>query len=195
MKEDVIIQISNQIKEKRKSRQITIQELADKAQVSKGLISQIENNRTIPSLPVLMNIIASLGININEFFDEIEPDHATSRVQIKRKSEYHPFEKEQAKGFIYHRIMTRNIRNLPIDIVLLELTPGANRSTSVKTDAYEYKYVIKGEVVYNINGKTHILHEGDSIFFDGRQGHKPSNPGEKNALILIVYFFMGKEVD
>jgi transcriptional regulator with XRE-family HTH domain len=195
MYEDVIIQISNKIKEQRKSRQITIQELADKAKVSKGLISQIENNRTIPSLPVLMNIIGSLSVDVNEFFNDIESGQAAPTVQVKRKEEYHSLEKEHAKGFIYHRIMTRNIRNLPIDIVLLELEPGANRATMAKTDAFEYKYVIKGEVMYNVHGKTYVLHTGDSLFFDGRQGHKPVNIGEENALILIVYFFMGKDVE
>jgi transcriptional regulator with XRE-family HTH domain len=196
MQDDLIIQISNQIKEKRKERRITIQELADRAKVSKGLISQIENNRTIPSLQVLMNIINSLNLNLQEFFNGIESaNHSSSRVQIKRRDEYHPFEKEHAKGFMYHRIMTRNIRNLPIDIVLLELEPGANRTTTVKTDAYEYKYIIKGEVVYNIQGKTHVLREGDSLFFDGRQGHKPMNIGEEKALILVVYFFMGRDVE
>ena len=53
MQEDVLIQISIKIKEIRKQKNITIQELANKAGVSKGLISQIKNNRTDPSLPVL----------------------------------------------------------------------------------------------------------------------------------------------
>nr|WP_227256257.1 helix-turn-helix transcriptional regulator [Pedobacter sp. MR2016-19] len=50
---------------------ITVQELADKAEVSKGLISQIENSRTIPSLMVLMDIIKSLEIDLNSFFKDI----------------------------------------------------------------------------------------------------------------------------
>lgn len=43
MKADIIVQISNRIKEIRREKDITVQELADKANVSKGLISQIEN--------------------------------------------------------------------------------------------------------------------------------------------------------
>lgn len=195
MQEDIIMQIGNQIKKERKAKQITIQNLAEKAKVSKGFISQVENNRTIPSLVVLMKIINSLGINIKDFFDKIETEESSSSVQIKRRSEYHPFEKEESKGFIYNRIMTHNIRDLPIDFVLLELKPGANRPTMVKTDAYEYKYIIKGEVIYNIDDKTYILHEGDSIFFDGRNGHKPLNAGKEIALILVAYFFMGNDIE
>lgn len=192
MHEDVIIQISNKIKEKRKEKGITIQELANKAEVSKGLISQIENNRTIPSLLVLVNIIRSLNLDMNEFFKEIGHGRDNARVVIKRKEAYRPFEKETAKGFIYKRIMTRDIRNFPIDIVLLQLKKNARRTAIVKTDAYEYKYIIRGTVEYTINDQKYVLHEGDSLFFDGRAGHRPANTGNKDALILVVYFFLGQ---
>ena len=61
MEEDIIIQISNHIKDKRREKNITVQELASRANVSKGLISQIENSRTVPSLIVLIDIIKSAG--------------------------------------------------------------------------------------------------------------------------------------
>ena len=193
MQEDIIIQISTKIKEKRKAKGITVQELADKAEVSKGLISQIENNRTVPSLLVLINIIRALNLDMNEFFNDINQQTQTARVLIKRKEEYQSFEKENAKGFLYKRVLTRNIKGGPTDFVLLELKQGAKRNQIVKTDAYEYKYVIKGTVEYLINNEKYILETGDSIFFDGRLGHKPSNVGTEDALLLVVYFFQDAE--
>ena len=193
MTEDIIIQISNKIKEKRKAKGITIQELADRAQVSKGLISQIENNRTVPSLLVLINIIKALRLDMNEFFNEIDQQTQSAKVIIKQKAAYQEFEKEPAKGFIYKRVLTKNVKNFPVDIVLLELKKGATRAQTVKTDAYEYKYIIKGRVEYLIDNEKYILEEGDSLFFDGRLGHKPSNIGPENAQILVVYFFLDSE--
>lgn len=190
MQEDILIQIGNKIKEIRKAKGITVQELASKAEVSKGLISQIENNRTIPSLLVLMNIITSLDLDLNEFFKGIEQQTTASHVIVKRSEEYYEFEKEKTKGFRYKRIMTRNLKNFPVDIVMLELKPGAKRSNMVKTEAYEYKYIVQGTVEYLINNEKHTLYAGDSIFFDGRQGHRPANIGEDTALILVAYFFI-----
>lgn len=135
--------------------------------MSKGLISQIENNRTVPSLFVLMNIIQSLNLDVNDFFKNIKLNNkATAKIDIKKQKDYKVFEKESAKGFIYKRILTRNVTGGPIDIVLLELKKGAKRSQMVKTEAFEYKYIIKGTVEYLIGEKKHILHEGDSLFFD-----------------------------
>jgi transcriptional regulator with XRE-family HTH domain len=61
MQQELLVQISHKIKDSRKNRGITMQQLAVKAGVSKALISQIENNRTVPSLTVLLNIIRSLA--------------------------------------------------------------------------------------------------------------------------------------
>ncbi|ASZ10705.1 XRE family transcriptional regulator [Chitinophaga pendula] len=190
MTEDIIIQISNKIKEKRKAKGITIQELADKADVSKGLISQIENNRTVPSLLVLINIIRSLNLDMNEFFNEIDQQQQSGKVIIRQQADYQEFEKENAKGFLYKRILTKNVKNYPVDIVMLELKKGAKRAQTVKTDAYEYKYIVKSMVEYQVDNEKYLLKEGDSLFFDGRLGHKPANIGEEDALILVVYFFM-----
>ncbi len=190
MQEDLLIQIGNKIKEIRKFKNITAQELAKKASVSKGLISQIENNRTVPSLPVLMNIVHSLNLDLNEFFKDISSNSNEQKVFIIRGKDYQPFEKEAAKGFVYKRILTRNLNDGPADFILLSLKKGARRNQVVHTDAYEYKYVIKGVVEYMIEDKKYILEEGDSLFFDGRLGHKPSNIGDTEAIMLVIYYFI-----
>src|SRR5476651_583386 len=125
MEEDVLIQISNRIKDRRREKNITVQELAIRANVSKGLISQIENSRTIPSLIVLIEIIKSLEIDLNEFFKDIRSKNNSVPILVKRKAEYSHFEKEHAMGFHYQRIFTQSINKSTIDIVILELEPDA----------------------------------------------------------------------
>ena len=192
MQDDILIQISNKIKGARKSKNATVQQLATKANVSKGLISQVENNRTIPSLPVLLAIIRALNLDLNDFFKDIVPQGKTPRIIVKKPEDYQKFEKETTKGFVYKRILAKEIKNMPIDIVLLELKRGATRKKLVRTQAYEYKYIIKGSVQYLIDGKKYILQEGDSLFFDGRLGHTLSNAGKTDAQMLVLYFFISE---
>src|ERR1700748_2366928 len=99
MKDNILIQISNRIKERRREQNITVQELANQANVSKGLISQIENSRTVPSLMVLIDIIKALEIDLNVFFKDITNKTDQPLILVKRKSEYEHFEKEHAMGF------------------------------------------------------------------------------------------------
>ncbi len=191
MEEDILIQISNRIKERRREKNITVQELAVRANVSKGLISQIENSRTIPSLMVLIEIIKALEIDLNEFFKDIRSKSANLPILVKRKNDYDHFEKEHATGFLYHRIFTQSINPSTVDIVILELEPDASRPL-VETDAFEYKYIISGEIEYQFNEEKIILNQGDSMLFDGRIPHTPKNMGTTTASMLVIYFFEEK---
>ncbi|WDF56685.1 helix-turn-helix domain-containing protein [Mucilaginibacter sp. KACC 22063] len=191
MEEDILIQISNRIKERRREKNITIQELATNANVSKGLISQIENSRTIPSLIVLIDIIKALDIDLNVFFKDIKSGSQHAPIILKRSATYEHFEKEHATGFHYQRIFTQSIKHSTIDFVILELEPNAHRPL-ITTEAFEYKYMISGRVAYEFENETHTLEEGDSLLFDGRIPHAPKNLGKKKAIMLVIYFFEEK---
>lgn len=192
MEQDILIQISHRIKERRREKNITVQELAIRANVSKGLISQIENSRTIPSLIVLIDIIKALEIDMNEFFKDIRSKDSPVPILIKRKAEYEHFEKEHANGFHYQRVFTQSISKSTIDIVILELEPDAERPM-VETEAFEYKYVLQGEIEYQFSHEKIMLNEGDSMLFDGRISHTPKNMGKTKASMLVIYFFEEKK--
>jgi transcriptional regulator with XRE-family HTH domain len=72
MRQDVLLQISNKLREIRKTRNITLQEVADDSSITKSMLSQIENGRTVPSLLVLMRLINALGIDLDSFFKDID---------------------------------------------------------------------------------------------------------------------------
>lgn len=188
MQEEILLQISLKIKERRKELGITVQELANKAEVSKGLISQIENSRTVPSLIVLIDIIKSLEIDLNVFFKDIKYNGRNFPLLIRRKEEYDHFEKEDAAGFSYQRIFTQTIKKSTVDVVILELEPNAQRP-QIQTEAFEYKYIISGTVDYHFGDDVYQLKQGDSMLFDGRMPHTPKNSGKKKASMLVIYFF------
>jgi len=179
-----LVEVSKKIKKHRTEMRLTVQELASRSGVTKGLISQIENGRSIPSLPVLFSIIQSLEIGMG-------PDLENSPVILRKHETYEPFQKEDAVGFFYRRIMVQTTPASTIDIVLLRLEPGATREP-VETAAFEYKYIISGTVEYIINDTSYVLESGDSLFFDGRLRHNPSAIGNEPAVMLIVYFFEQK---
>jgi transcriptional regulator with XRE-family HTH domain len=187
MQEDIIVQITNKLKDIRKEKNLTLQELADATGVTKGMLSQVENNRTIPSLTVFLNIIKSLRIDINDFFQDFN-NGADSKVIFKKAVQYQPFEKENAIGFNYQRILSSAIGEYHADFVLLTLAPNAQREM-VQTDAYEFKYILKGTVEYIIGSEVFILEAGDSIFFDATEPHNPKNIGPAEAQLLVVYIF------
>lgn len=187
--EDYIIGIGKRIREIRKEQGLTISTVAANADVSNGLISRIENGRTIPSLPVLLNIINALKIEIAAFFNSL-PDNGKASFIVSRKAENSIIEKEDdAKGFEYKYLFGKSLSSIAFEAVLLEIQPGSQRG-KVETDAYEFKYMLKGECVYVIGDEEVMLYEGDSIFFDGRIPHVPVNRSSEPTTMLVLYFFL-----
>jgi transcriptional regulator with XRE-family HTH domain len=188
MQEDMIVQITTKLKDIRKEKNLTLQELADTAGVTKGMLSQVENNRTIPSLTVFLNIIKSLKIDINDFFQDFNTGGQASKVIFKKKTQYQPFEKENTIGYQYHRILSTTVDEYHVDFVLLTLMPNAQRAF-VQTDAFEFKYMLKGKVEYTIGEEVFVMEAGDSIYFDATEPHNPKNIGEGEAQLLVLYIF------
>jgi transcriptional regulator with XRE-family HTH domain len=192
MENEILAQISQKIKSIRKDKNLTLQEIAERAGVTKGLISQIENSRTIPSLLVLMQLIKALEVDLNFFFNDLSLDGKIPPILVLRKEQYERFEKENNSGYLYDRIFTRKFKSGAVDFVLLEIQPGAQRDF-VTTDAFEYKYMLQGSVAYHFRNETIWLNEGDSMLFDGRLEHNPVNTATTPAKMLVVYFFENAE--
>ncbi|WP_299534013.1 XRE family transcriptional regulator [Ulvibacterium sp.] len=187
--EDYLIGIGKRIKEIRKNGNSTISEIAEKAGVTGGLISRIENGRTIPSLPVLLKIISSLEIEVTDFFKGMPQTNGAGYI-ISRKEENSVIEKEDdALGFTYTHIFGKQLSSLGFETVLLEIEPNSKRG-KVTTDAFEFKYVLSGECNYVIGEDEIGLRAGDSIFFDGRIPHVPVNRGNISTTMLVLYFFI-----
>jgi len=187
MQNDIILQISSRIKEKRKEKKITLQELATEAGVTKGLISQIENNRTIPSLTVLLGIIKALHVDLNDFFGNLDNKGSNEPVLIKANS-LQPFEKEYTVGSYYERIMSFKQDGKLIDVILYRQEKNAKRGF-VSTNAFEYNYMIEGRMQYTIDGKDYILEEGDSFYYDASRPHLSTCLTETDYTMLVIYFF------
>lgn len=187
MNKDIILQISSRIKEKRKEKKITLQELAAEAGVTKGLISQIENNRTVPSLTVLLSIIKSLHVDLNDFFEKIDLLDKNEPAII-RASQYENIEKEYAEGIEYRRITSFKYDGKLVDIVFYKQSRSV-RKGYVSTNAHEFNYMIKGSMQYTIENKKYKLNAGDSFYYDARKSHTTKCLSTEPYEMLVVYFF------
>ncbi|MEH6679830.1 MAG: helix-turn-helix domain-containing protein [Sediminicola sp.] len=187
--EDYLIGIGKRIKEIRKTGSWTLSDVAQKAGVTSGLISRIENGRTMPSLPVLLKLIGALEIEVTDFFKGM-PQSNGAAFMVARKEENAPIEKEdEAVGFSYNYIFGKQLSSLGFEAVLLEVAPHSKRE-KVTTDAFEFKYILTGECYYVIGSEEVLLREGDSLFFDGRIPHVPINRSNVPSKMLVLYFFV-----
>lgn len=185
---DFLIGIGQRIKTIRKKNNMTISTLANNAGVSNGLISRIENGRTIPSLPVFLQLISALEVDASNFFEGVEKKAGAKYIHIKKKDQQ-PIEKEiEAEGFEYYQIFSKSVNIVGFDVAILIVSPNSKRE-KVITDAWEFKYILKGACTYIIDNEEVNVKKGDSIYFNGRSPHVPINRTNKECIMLVIYLF------
>lgn len=187
--ESYLIGIGKKIRTIRKEKGLYASEIAKRANVSNGLISRIENGRTMPSLPVLLSIIYALEVEPAEFFDRINPN-GSNKFQIIKPEDHEKIDKEDdAEGFHYDFIFGKEKNSMGFEAVLLTLEPNCKRE-KVETDAFEFKYILSGKCDYLIDDEVATVSKGEAIFFDGRLPHVPTNPYQEPAVMIVFYLFV-----
>ncbi|MDH5604935.1 MAG: XRE family transcriptional regulator, partial [Cyclobacteriaceae bacterium] len=179
LKDDVLSEIGKRIKAERVKRGMNLQEVADLAGVTAGLLSKIENFRTVPSLPVLLNISKSLQVNMYDLVENIENDRDIPFLLVK-KAERVIEEREDSVGLIYESLVHQDIANINFRANIVKVKPHVTREP-LSTDAMELIYVICGSVTYGFKNKEVTLEEGDSLYFDGAFAHSLRNNAETTA--------------
>ena len=190
MDREIVTVIGKKIKQLRQQKKLTIQELSEKSNISKGLLSKIENSRAIPSMPVFLSIVKSLDVPLRDFFEDMVLTNGASYLHIK-KEDYRPFQREDRQGFFYKHILEYSFTNISLEVAILDLEPGAKGDPTV-TDGFEFKYILKGSLEYHLEDEVIILNAGDSIFFDASKPHIPVNRSDTQVSMLVLYFISPK---
>ena len=172
MKDNEHSDISSQIKSLRKKRAITIQELAEKTDLTPGYLSKIENSTTPPPIPTLAKIAYALGVHVSYFFEgEGEGNGALSIIKKnKRKKligDYTPF------GYQYESVIQRK-KDIKVKPMILTLPYGQNPDELPYNshDGEELIYVLSGKMTFYYDDEQFPVEQGDCLYFDSTIPHK-----------------------
>lgn len=158
------MQIGNKLKQLRIAKGLTQEELADRAELSKGFISQVERDLTSPSIATLVDILQCLGTSIHEFFSE-EPEE-----QIVFHDEDY-FEKIDAELKNKTEWIIPNAQKNLMEPIRLTLEPGGLTYRDVPHEGEEFGYVIKGSVRIHTGKRTYPAKKGESFYFTPDSEH------------------------
>ena len=167
--------IGNKLKELRVLKGLTQEELADRSELSKGFISQLERNLTSPSITTLMDILQCLGTSIGEFFNEAPDEQIVFGKQdyfVKVDTEY----KNEIKWII------PNAQKNTIEPIYLTLQAGGSTCPDTPHEGEEFGYILQGTVSIHLGNKTYKAKKGESFYYTADKTHFLSS---KNGATLI----------
>lgn len=173
------MKIGEKIKELRVQKSLTQEELADRAELSKGFISQLERDLTSPSIATLVDILQCLGTNLEEFFSD-----TSSEQVVFKKTDY--FEKYDSELNNDIKWIIPNAQKNMLEPILLTLDPGGSTYPDNPHEGEEFGYVLNGSITLHIGNKTYKAKKGESFYFTAGKKHYISNPAKQVSSLIWV---------
>lgn len=156
--------IGSKIKELRVVKGLTQEELADRAELTKGFISQLERNLTSPSIATLIDILQCLGTDLKHFFGDDEDNQV-----VFSKEDY--FEKNDMELKNNIQWIIPNAQKNLMEPILLTLEPGGSTYPDNPHEGEEFGYVLSGTVTIVIGSKAFKAKKGESFYYEAKYKH------------------------
>lgn len=174
---DINNYIGERIKNLRNLNGLTQQELADRTELTKGFISQLERGQVSASVVTLFDLIECLGSTPAEFFRQ-------EREQVVF-SEKEYFEKIDDDGNSIQWIIP-SAQKYQMEPLLVLLQPHSRLEEDKPHTGEEFGFLISGRLDLHLGEKVYHVKAGESFYYKADQSHYLSNPGNRPARLIWI---------
>ncbi len=173
------MEIGRKLKELRIAKGLTQEELADRSELSKGFISQMERDLTSPSIATLIDLLQCLGTSPKDFFS----DEADSQVVFNQQDF---FEKVDSQlGHTIEWIVPDAQKNM-MEPIRVTLEPGGSTYPDNPHEGEEFGYVLSGSITIHVGQKTYKAKKGEAFYFVPSAPHHISASSRSGASLIWV---------
>jgi len=169
--------IGERIKALRTERGITLAELGEKVKLSTSYLSQIERDKTTPSLSTLLEIAKVLNVGPRYFF-EIEAEAAYILRSGTEQNNHN-----SADPVLQVRL-TPNTRNNKLEIYRVQLEPHTSLEQLDPFSGEVLGFVLSGELTVKVGDEQYVLSAWDSIHYDASQPYFWINAGDEPCVVI-----------
>lgn len=173
------MEIGSKIRELRNQKGLTQEELADRCELSKGFISQLENDLTSPSIATLIDILQCLGTNLKDFFNDADDE------QIVFHSEDF-FEKTDTELHSKVEWIIPNAQKNMMEPIRVTLEPGGSTYPDQPHEGEEFGYVLSGSLIIVIGSRSIKAKKGEAFYYTPNSEHYIKAGGRSGAVFLWI---------
>jgi transcriptional regulator with XRE-family HTH domain len=175
--------VGAKVRRLRLRKKISLEELGRHTGLSPALISKLERDQVMPTLPTLMRIAPVFGIGLDEFFVTEPPGAVVTRARERLRfpevqgDEQSPYEFESLDYPADRREM---------NAYLAEFRHTGRPVRPHVHDAAEFLYLITGQLLVQVDGIDHLLEAGDSMYIRATVPHGYVNPAVEPSIAVVV---------
>jgi transcriptional regulator with XRE-family HTH domain len=184
------IDIGSRLKALRREQSMTLQEVAEAAELSKSFVSQVETGSAQPSIGSLKRISDVLGITLADLFHDdaadakqTAPNDDHGLVSVVKAGRHKRLEWPNGA---HAALLTPNLQG-KLEVILTTYEPSTESTIESYThEGEELGFVMEGTFEVEVNGRAYQLEEGDSIHFPSHLPHSTKAIGERPVKTLWV---------
>ncbi len=173
--------LGSRIRSLRHYQGVTLQELADKCECSKSLLSKIETGKIVPSVATLIKIAANLGTSVSSLLEE----KSTVRAAITTWEESQARYVETEKGYMIADL-ARQYQEKKLQPFFFKVEKGKVKKHSLRHKGEEFIVVLEGSIYFQVGHVTYTLNRGDTIYFNASEEHSVT-PKTDSAVYLDMF--------
>ena len=174
--QDVIASIGPKVRQLRRQKNLSLQQLAERAGLSAAAIHKIERNGMVPTITTLMKVAAALNRSVAYFVDEEQAEPAVLVRADERKPVFTSKENLELAGISgpYGQFFMAGA----IATVEGDANSGAK---PMEHPGEELIYVLEGSLGFQVDTEEYMLRRGDALHFRTDRPHRWWNPSSRPA--------------
>ncbi len=188
---EVTVAVGRNVRAERLRKSWTLEDLAARSGVSKGMLVQVEQARTNPSITTICRLATALGVSLAHL---VEAPAAPS-AQVVRAIDGVPLWRGQAGG-VSKLMAGLGTAHHQVELWDLRIQPGeALRSEAHSAGARELILVVDGELTVELDGAAYRVGHGDAIVFVADRPHTYRNGGDDEMRCVMSVVLQSPEAE
>ncbi len=177
-------EIGKRIRASRLQREITLQELAQRTNLSKSLLSKIENGKVSSPASTLYTIAKALSTKITYFFEDRDEDLP---IILVRKNERRQYDRGGDQfGYSYEALAYKRREKL-MEPFILYTDKKIAKNVAFSHPGEELMFILDGTMEFTHGDQKLILRKGDCVYFDASVPHQGNSAGDKPVKVFMVF--------
>ena len=173
--------LGRRIRDERGRRGLSLEDLAERAGVSRSMLSDVERGSKLPTVLVLDRIATGLGTSIARLLGE----ERAARVIVLRRDEQ---DRAVDTSGWERRILSPVLPGVEFELMRTTIPPGVDAGVfhPHAAGSREYLAMERGTLALTIDGTRHVLEAGDSVYYAGDCEHGFANPGRGECIYYLA---------
>lgn len=182
------VYLGHTIRQLRIKHDLTIAEVADRAGISRGMLSKIENAQTATSLESLVQISNALGVTLSHLFNNFGKPLGGAQL-VKKGTGMEVVRRGTRHGHTYHLLAYDQGPKKTFEPFLITLEDQGEEFTSFEHSGTEFIHMLEGQLEYRVGEELYLLEPGDSLTFRGEIPHKPEKMLQMPIKFLAIIHY------